>query len=177
MHQIMHPLWDQIHTSSLVSIAHWWTDVTSMNLKSQTWSWSIALLFAEKSVKESMLSGQCYNFIKIPFLITITVRTSKEHTTTGTLWYWRWHLVLLVPQVQGPSTMSHLFVGAIMIAYLLLWKKKLCAFVNMYDTSWVYILITNSSAVAHFLWSAILLSIKNPNTSNTPNKTKYERNY
>jgi len=36
MHQIMHPAWDRIHTSSLVSIAHWWTYVTSMNLKSQT---------------------------------------------------------------------------------------------------------------------------------------------
>jgi hypothetical protein len=49
--------------------------------------------------------------MKIQFILSGSARTCKEHTTTGTAWYWRWHLVLLVPQVQGPSTVKLLFVG------------------------------------------------------------------
>jgi len=98
--------------------------------------------------------------MNIPFLLSRTARTCKEHSTTDTTWYWRWHLVLLVPQVQGPSTMRLIFVGAIVISHPMFWKKPSYATVNVYDCLWVYTLFTNSSAIASSLWSAILLSIK-----------------
>lgn len=90
--------------------------------------------------------------MKIPFLLSRTARTSQEYSTTDTTWYWRWHLVLLIPQVRGPSTMRLLFVGAVVISHPTLWKKPSYATVNVYDCLWV--------SIAHSLWSAILLPIK-----------------
>jgi len=88
---------------------------------------------------------------------------------------------VLVPQVQGPSTMRFLFVGVSVIPHMLGEKNLAMLLSNVYDCLWVYILFTNSSAIAHSLWSAILLSIKKIPTpltfkrkQNTKEMTKIE---